>query len=100
MRMGHDMNLVIDGLPVTATEADISALFSACGTVTAIEIVNGTAGTPLGVARVTMATVKEGQLAIATYHRRRFHDHTLLVFEDTVANRREELWNAHISKRP
>lgn len=94
------MNLVIDGLPISATETDIRALFSACGTITAIEIVQGTAGNPLGVARVTMATMEEGQLAMATFHRCRFRDHTLLVFEDTVANRREELWSANLSKRP
>lgn len=94
------MNLVVDGLSPLVTEADILALFSACGTVTAVEIINGAAGKPLGVARVTMATVEEGYLAIAAYHRCRFHDHTLLVFEDTAANRREEVWSTDLSKRP
>lgn len=95
-----DLSLLIDGLSSTLTRADIVALFSSCGTVTAAEIVSDADGMPLGVARVTMSTKEEARFAIRTFHRCQFRGHTLLVFEDVTKNQREDLWNSRMFKRP
>jgi hypothetical protein len=95
-----ELNLLIDGLSPTVTRSDIVALFSCCGTVTAVEIMSDADGLSLGVGRVTMMTKEEVRFAIQAYHRCHFRGQTLLVFEETTMNRKEALWNNRRLKRP
>ena len=94
-----ELNFIVDGLSATVTQSDMTALFSSCGRVRAVEIVLDADGLPLGVARVTMATKEEAWFAMQAFHRCRFRDHTLLLFEDTTMSRKEDLWNSRLPQQ-
>jgi len=94
-----ELNFIVDGLSATVTQSDMTALFSSCGRVKAVEIVIDADGLPLGVARVTMATKEEARFAMKAFHRCRFRDRTLLLFEDTTMSRKENPWNSRLPQQ-
>jgi len=95
-----ELNFIVDGLSATVTQSDMIALFSSCGRVKAVEMVLDADGLPLGIARVTMATKEEAGVARHAFHRCRFRDRTLLLFEETTMNRKEDSWNRRLSQQP
>jgi RNA recognition motif-containing protein len=68
-------HVYVEGLPTSATEEDLTTLFSECGTVLSVQI----ARTEDGIAEVQMARAEEAEQVIHDRHYVRLHGQLLLV---------------------
>ena len=76
--MSYD--ILVDGIPPSVTEEELSHLFSACGTVLAVSLEKTLAGVSLGIARIQMSAPDEAEQAVRSFHHAQISGCTLLVF--------------------
>ena len=61
-------HVYVEGLPTSATEEDLTTLFSECGTVLSVQIARTEDGSSIGIAEVQMARAEEAEQAIHDLH--------------------------------
>ena len=76
--MSYD--ILVDGIPPSVTEEELSHLFSACGKVLAVSLEKTLAGVSLGIARVQMSSPQESEQAVRSFHHAQISGCTLLVY--------------------
>jgi RNA recognition motif-containing protein len=72
-------HVYVEGLPTSATEEDLTTLFSECGTVLSVQIARTEDGSSIGIAEVQMARAEEAEQIIHDMHHVRLHGQLLLV---------------------